>query len=68
MRAGALRGAGGTVLDPLMGSGSTGVAAIQAGIDFIGIEREAAYLAIARERIDAAQGVPMQDGLFQVAA
>lgn len=58
---------GGTVLDPFMGSGSTGVAAIQAGLGFIGIEREAAYCAIARERIEAAQGLPVarQDGLFQ---
>ena len=28
--------------------------------------REAAYVAIARERIDAAQGMPMQDGLFNI--
>ncbi|MFZ4479688.1 MAG: DNA-methyltransferase [Rhodoferax sp.] len=58
---------GGTVLDPFMGSGSTGVAAVMAGLSFIGIEREAAYVTIARERIEAAQGLPVarQDGLFQ---
>jgi len=58
---------GGTVLDPFAGSGSTGVAAAQAGLNFIGIEREEAYVAIARNRIAAAEGLPVaqQDGLFQ---
>lgn len=41
----------GTVLDPFMGSGSTGVAAKAEGFDFIGIEREAEYIAIAERRI-----------------
>ena len=61
---------GGTVLDPFAGSGSTGVAAVQAGLNFIGIEREAAYVQIARDRIEAAQGlhVAQQDGLFEVIA
>ena len=45
---------GGVVLDPFMGSGSTGKAAIREGFQFIGIEREAEYLAIARARIEAA--------------
>lgn len=45
---------GGVVLDPFTGSGSTGKAAMLEGMRFIGIEREAAYLAIARERIQAA--------------
>lgn len=45
----------GVVLDPFAGSGSTGVAAIGSGYRFIGIEREAAYVDIARRRIaDAA--------------
>lgn len=44
---------GGVVLDPFMGSGSTGKAAIREGFKFIGIEREAEYLAIARARIEA---------------
>ena len=46
---------GGIVLDPFMGSGSTGKGAILEGFDFIGIEREADYLAIAQARIEAAQ-------------
>ena len=44
---------GGVVLDPFAGSGSTGKAAIREGFKFIGIEREAEYLAIARARIEA---------------
>lgn len=44
---------GGVVLDPFMGSGSTGVAAMLEGFQFIGIEREAEYVAIARERIES---------------
>jgi DNA modification methylase/transcriptional regulator with XRE-family HTH domain len=42
---------GGVVLDPFMGSGSTGKAAVLEGFQFIGIEREAEYLEIARGRI-----------------
>jgi site-specific DNA-methyltransferase (adenine-specific) len=45
---------GGTVLDPFMGSGSTGKACALEGFGFIGIEREAEYLEIARARIAAA--------------
>lgn len=45
---------GGVVLDPFMGSGSTGKAAVLEGFRFIGIEREAEYLEIARARIQAA--------------
>lgn len=46
---------GGTVLDPFTGSGSTGRGAILEGFNFIGIEREAEYVEIARRRIaDAA--------------
>lgn len=47
--------AGGTVLDPFLGSGTTGVAAIEEGCHFIGIEREAAYCDIAIKRLQAAQ-------------
>lgn len=45
---------GGTILDPFLGSGSTGVAAVQLGFNFIGIELDPTYHAIARRRIDAA--------------
>lgn len=40
-----------TILDPFMGSGTTGVAAIQLGHKFIGIEMNGDYLAIAKRRI-----------------
>lgn len=45
----------GTVLDPFLGSGTTAIAAIQEGFDWIGIEREAEYCDIARARIAAAE-------------
>lgn len=41
-----------TVLDPFMGSGTTGVAALAAGKEFIGIEREPRYFDAACKRID----------------
>ena len=45
---------GGVVLDPFMGSGSTGKAALLEGFRFIGCERSPEYVAIARARIAAA--------------
>ena len=45
---------GGTVLDPFMGSGSTGKACAYEGFDFIGIDQSAEYVAIAQARIDFA--------------
>ena len=42
---------GGLVLDPFLGSGSTGKAAILEGFRFVGIEREASYAQIARLRL-----------------
>lgn len=42
---------GGTVMDPFMGSGSTGKGAVRNGFDFIGIEREEEYITIAESRI-----------------
>ena len=42
---------GGTVLDPFMGSGSTGIACKEEGFEFIGIEREKEYFQIAEKRI-----------------
>jgi len=55
---------GGVVLDPFMGSGSTGKAAILEGFQFIGIEREAEYVEIAKARIAAVQSQPKQESLF----
>jgi len=46
---------GGLVLDPFMGSGSTGRAAVAEGFSFVGIELDTAYVAIARARIGAMQ-------------
>ena len=43
---------GGTVLDPFMGSGSTGMAAKDEGFDFIGIEKEKEYFEICESRIN----------------
>jgi site-specific DNA-methyltransferase (adenine-specific) len=44
----------GIVLDPFMGSGSTGKACAYEGFDFIGIDQSAEYVAIAQARIDFA--------------
>lgn len=44
-----------TILDPFMGSGTTGVAAVRMGRKFIGIEREPRYFEIACRRIEDAQ-------------
>ncbi len=46
---------GGVVLDPFLGSGTTGIAAKRLGFDFIGIEREEEYIKIAQARIDAVE-------------
>lgn len=43
----------GVVLDPFMGSGSTGCAAIKSGFGFIGIEKEADYFEISKRRIES---------------
>lgn len=45
---------GGTVLDPFMGSGSVGVAAVRQGYSFVGVERDEGYMAVAKARIDHA--------------
>lgn len=42
---------GGLVLDPFMGSGSTGIAALAEGFRFVGIEQDAEMIAVARRRI-----------------
>lgn len=49
---------GDTVLDPFMGSGTTGVACVQTGRRFIGIEISEEYFEIAKQRIQAAQMQP----------
>jgi len=49
-------------LDPFMGSGSTGKAAVRGGFDFIGIEREEEYFEIAEARIEYEEnksGIPL---------
>ena len=43
------------VFDPFMGSGTTGVACVQTGRNFIGIEIDPTYFAIAEKRIAEAQ-------------
>lgn len=47
-----------TILDPFMGSGTTGVACVKAGRSFIGIEREPSYFDIACSRIQDAYSRP----------
>lgn len=51
-----IRAVDGVVLDPFMGSGTTGVACAKLGRGFIGIERDAAYFEIAKGRIAGAYG------------
>lgn len=46
---------GGTVLDPFLGSGTTALAAEMEGFQWIGIEREAEYIAIAEARLNGTQ-------------
>jgi len=49
---------GGTVLDPFMGSGSTGKACKLEGFDFIGIEIDPEYCKTAKARIEYEVGKP----------
>jgi len=53
------------VLDPFMGSGTTGVACAQLGRDFIGIEIDPGYFAIAEKRISEALTQPQLPGLMK---
>ena len=53
---------GDTILDPTMGSGTTGVACRNTGRNFIGIERDQAYFETARKRILASRA-PQQEAL-----
>jgi site-specific DNA-methyltransferase (adenine-specific) len=52
---------GDTIFDPFMGSGTTGVACVQTGRNFIGCEIDSGYFKIAERRIAEAQ---LQDRLF----
>ena len=56
---------GGTVLDPFMGSGSTGIACIKTGRKFIGIEREEKYFEIANARLKYHKNRGRQVSLFE---
>ena len=49
---------GDTVFDPFMGSGSTGVACVRLGRNFVGVEKDPRYFAIAQQRIAAATRQP----------
>lgn len=56
---------GGVVLEPFMGSGTTGVACVQENLSFVGIEREPQYFEICKARIAAAQNKePTQREMF----
>ncbi|MGO0788278.1 DNA-methyltransferase [Herbaspirillum seropedicae] len=55
---------GGIVLDPYMGSGSTGKACMRGGFRFIGIDLDAEYVRIAHERIQCEASTPKQQKLF----
>jgi len=50
------------IADPFMGSGSTGVAALRSGVEFIGIEQDEEHFATAAERMSAEESAP---SLFQ---
>jgi len=54
---------GATILDPFMGSGTTGVACVKAGRNFIGIEIDPDYFEIAERRIAEAQMQPRLEGI-----
>lgn len=54
------------VLDFTMGSGSTGVACVNTGRDFIGIERDEGYFKIAQERISDAPKAKPQNGKLEL--
>ena len=55
---------GGTVLDPFMGSGSTGMAAKEENFDFVGIEKEEEYFNIASARIESIETKSTLEGFY----
>ncbi len=56
---------GGIILDPFMGSGTTGVACVAEESDFIGIEQDPEYFEIAKKRIEREQSKHRQTSLFE---
>ncbi len=55
---------GGTILDPFMGSGSTGMAAKEENFDFVGIEKEEEYFNIATARIESVETKSTLEGFY----
>jgi site-specific DNA-methyltransferase (adenine-specific) len=55
---------GDVVLDPFMGSNTTGVACYKMGRDYIGIEKDPEYYQISRDRLGEAQTSPMLEGVI----
>ena len=55
---------GGTILDPFMGSGSTGMAAKEENFDFVGIEKEEEYFNIASARIESVDTKSTLEGFY----
>lgn len=51
---------GGLVLDPFLGSGTTGIAAALEGFDFVGVERDPGYMRIAQARIAHWTAAPVE--------
>ena len=56
---------GGTILDPFMGSGSTGMAAKEENFDFVGIEKEQEYFNIASARIESVETKSTLEGFYE---
>ena len=56
---------GGTVLDPFMGSGSTGMAAKEENFDFVGIEKQKEYFNIASARIESVETKSTLEGFYE---
>jgi len=56
---------GGTVLDPFMGSGSTGMAAKEENFEFVGIEKEEQYFNIASARIESVETKSTLEGFYE---
>lgn len=63
-----MEGHAGPVVDPFMGSGSTGIAAVHTGHEFIGVEREEDYLKIADARVRHWAGSEWRGRITEVAS